>query len=307
LTFAISVTSPVAAKDSKPTHIILSGDYVIEGLVGETPVSLKVDAGTPDRPILNPKFVEKIDLKKSLIPGGFNIGPVKVPANTKVVKFEFDGMDWKRRSLWADRAYTTEYDGGVGPAGIPHDIITFKLRTPQAGEQKFVLPLIQNGNSVTKLEVAGKSIDVTFTLKRDRALATAAAGAIIAENHGGAFAGEIETAKIALGVERPIRAITLSKPIDIIGLALDSFFVRTKDGGDSSGIADGDLGDDAKDLNEIVVIGKKGKKDKNRYAISLGRDDLSHCSSITYNKLVKEIQLFCKPEQTTYGLGTNLE
>lgn len=285
-----------AAKDRQPTSIILSNDYVVSGMIGEMPVSLKVDAATPDRPLLNPKFVEKIGLGKSIIDVRFSIGPVKIRANTKVVKYKFDGMDWKRRSLWADRAYTGKYDGGVGPGGIPHDIITFELRTPQAGEQKFVLPLTQNGNSVTELEVGGKTIDITFTLKRDRTLATAATGAIIAENYDGAFTGESETTEIAFGIERPIRAITLSEPINIIGRTLDSFFVRTKDGGDSSGIMDGDLKDGAEDSSEIVVIGKKGKKDKNRYSISLGRNDLSHCSSITYDKLAKEIQLSCMPQ-----------
>lgn len=295
--FAATIFSVSAiANAGPPTRIILDSDYTVEGTlrVGKeiTPIKLLVDAATPDRPILNPIFVEKTKLKKSMVGGGFGIGPIRISANTKVLDFNFGGMDWKRRSMWADRPITRAFDGSVGPGGIPYDIIAFNLRSVQSGEQLYVLNLVENGNSVAQLEIGGKTIDITFTLKRSKTLATAAAGAIIAESHGGAFHGATDMIEIGFGVERPIRNLGLSQSLVIIGRPLGSIFVRTRDNGDVSGIADVEnaaLGD----ANEIVVI---AKKDKNRYSLSIGRDDLSHCSSITYDKPAKKIRFSCLPQ-----------
>jgi hypothetical protein len=289
----VLATSPAAAKDKKPTSIELSGDFIVKATIDEIPVIFRVDAATPDRPVLNPEFVERAKLGGSVIGGRFKIGPINIAATTKVIKYDFDGIEWKRRSVWADRAYADQYDGAVGPGGIPYDIITFNLRPAGIAEQELIFPLVENGNTGVEMEVGDKIIDISFTQKRSRTLATAAAGAVIAEQHGGAFKGASEVTEIAFGVERPIRALVLSQPLNILGRPINSLFVRTKDHGDSSAIAEGDNPDDGVDSSEIVVTGKKGKSDKNRYSITLGRDDLSHCSSIIYDKPAKEVRLSC--------------
>lgn len=291
----VAINLSIPAKAETPTSIILDGNFTISGTQGHISLTLLVDAATPDRPVLNPDFAEQIGIAKSFIGARFAIGPVHVSANTKVLEYTLNGEAMKRRSLWADKPYTKKYDGGVGPGGIPQNIVTFQLRARQADEKEFILPLIMNGNSVAQMKVGGKMIDISFTQKRTRSLATAAAGAIIAENYGGTFTGVTENTEIAYGIERPIRALQISSPINFIGRSLSHFFVRTKDHGDASGIIDGDTLPKDIDDSEIVVTGKKDS-DKNRYSLTLGRDDLSHCSSYTYDKIEKVIRLFCKAD-----------
>jgi hypothetical protein len=51
--------------------------------------------------------------------------------------------------------------------------------------------------------------------------------------------------------------------------------------------------DDQADPNEIVVMAKNGKI-KPLHAIIIGRDDMAHCSSITFDKPAQHIRLSCQ-------------
>ncbi|MEO1045591.1 MAG: hypothetical protein AAFX04_09150 [Pseudomonadota bacterium] len=285
------------AKEEAASEIVLRGDRSVAAMVvrgdREYPVRLVVDGASPGRPILNPKLVQRAGIGKSLIGGGFLIGPVKLSADTRVVKYRFGDYVWKRRSLWTDRAYEPDHDGGVGPLGIPYDIVRIEWREPQPEERICSMKLHNNGHAVARIERGGKTIDISFTAKRGPSLSTAAAGAVIAESNGGKFSGELGRVPIAYGITRPIRRLALADPLTLCGVSLESFYVRTRDFGDSSGIADGDLERANSDSSEIVVVGKRGKKDRNSYFLAIGQDDLRHCSSITYDKPAGEIRLSC--------------
>lgn len=133
LTGLLCAPHGVLAKQDPPVTLILRDNYVVSGTADDLPITLVVDGATPDRPVLNPEFVERAQIGTSLIGARFLIGPIVLKANTKVVKYSFDQREWKRRSLWADRAYADGYNGGVGPGGIPHDIVRFEMLPAQPG------------------------------------------------------------------------------------------------------------------------------------------------------------------------------
>ncbi|WOE74578.1 hypothetical protein [Alterisphingorhabdus coralli] len=286
------------AGEGTASELVLRGDFAVSGVVlidddEEEPITLVVDGASPSRPILNPELVDRADIGKSMIGGGFLIGPIELDADTKVVKYRFGDLDWKSRSLWTDLSYAPNHDGGVGPLGLPHDVVRIQWRREQAGEKLCTFPLDNRGSAVTRIAMGEKIIDIGFTQKRGKSLSTAAAGAVIADFHDGEFVGESDSTEIAYGIERPIRKLALAEPLDLCGVSLDSFYVRKSDFGDSSGIIDGDLARANADSSEIVVMAANGKKDKNRYFLTIGQDDLQHCSSVTYDKVAKEIRLSC--------------
>ncbi|MEM1132836.1 MAG: hypothetical protein AAGH53_07860 [Pseudomonadota bacterium] len=293
--------SAASAKDRAPREITLSGDYTVSGNVVQDegqlfPMQLEVDGATPSRPVLNQDFAERADVEISPIRGVVLVGPVKLQANTKILKYRIAGSEKRRRALWADRIYAPDSDGGIGPLGLPQEIIHLQWREEKPGEQLCTMQLETKREAVAELRIDGKAINVTFTHKRGQTLSSAAAGAVIAEQYDGEFTGERTEVEIAFGIERPIRKIALRQPLSFCDVTLDSFYVRTSDFGDASDIVDGDLRRANADSSEIIVIGKQGTKDKNRYFLTVGQDDLQHCSSVTYDQRRKEIRLSCLAE-----------
>lgn len=96
---------------------------------------------------------------------------------------------------------------------------------------------------------------------------------------------------IRLGVMRPVRPMTLARPLGVGPLALDRIFVRTGDFGSAAAIPDADAPE--ADPDEIVVTGAK-PKGKQRYFLEIGRDALAGCSSILFDKVAKRVVLSCR-------------
>ena len=150
--------------------------------------------------------------------------------------------------------------------------------------------MAKNGQSFDK-EIGGKQVEIGFTLRRDHTLASAAAGSVLAEEFGGTFSPERFKQEIAFGVERPIQRLQLQESFFFAGRSLGQIYVRTRDWGDVSGIKKHEKVEG--DPSEIVVAAKAKKGGKARYSITIGRDDLAHCSTMTFDKKSEEIILYC--------------
>jgi hypothetical protein len=261
--------------------------------VGGKPATLRVDPGAPSAPMFNAEAAARLGFHASMIGIQVAIGPVRIKGSSDLIALDIGNGAFKRRAVWFDAgAYAEGVDAVIGPGGVPADIVRFDLRAPQPGERQVTLPLADfgYGGMGARLTIGGESVAVRFSLERDRTVATASAGAIIAGAQGGAFDAAPERMVIRFGVERPVRHMKLATPLQVGPFALTGLMVRTSDFGSTTRIPEAGAPD--VDPDEIVVTGERKSK-KREQRIEIGRDQLARCSSIIFDKPAKTLTFSC--------------
>jgi len=276
----------IGAKPAAAPYVV-RGDGVVPAVIGGVAGRMRISPWAPAAPTLNPDYAARIGLHGGLFGFRVAVGPVKVRGESSVTRLEFGPAKFKRRVVWFERAYATGADGAVGPGGLPVDIVRFELREPRAGERTVALPLVQQifRPAVAQIKIGDRLISMLFDPQHPRTLATAGAGAALAAGLGGEFFGSPERAEVAFGIERPVRAMRLARPVQIGALSVDRLFVRIADNGSIAGIADADA-----DPDEIIVNASKSNR---RDVLIVGRDQLAKCSSIVFDKPARQIRLTC--------------
>jgi hypothetical protein len=132
-------------------------------------------------------------------------------------------------------------------------------------------------------------VAVKFSTWEQKSLATAAAGAVIAQTNRGSWSGEAHEYPVLMGIRRLVRPLRLEKPLSLQGFRLGSLLVRTRDSRGSYALPL----DAPADPDEIIVVGPS--KQPARFQLVVGREDLSLCSSITYVKRTNRLVLSCLP------------
>jgi hypothetical protein len=297
--FALAATmfanSGAYAKTEASADVLeLSGDYTIAVQINDRPYRLEIEPEGGAARIANPEVAKILALKPSMIGGLHSVGPVTLRAASDSVRFDIAGTKSKDRLFWFDRPASTTADGIIHPSLLPYSKIRLILGPVAAGERETTMPMEGSGvfgigGGYGKYRYGEVDFDVSFSLKRRETLASAPVGVELAAGPGGNFAEETRQALIRFGVERPVRTMVLKQPWLLFDRPLSAVLVRVSDFGDASTIPDGA----AVDQDEIVVTGKAKKKA--RYLVTLGRDFLSGCSSLTYDKKAKLIRLSCLP------------
>ncbi|WP_448662681.1 hypothetical protein ACG3SL_18815 [Sphingomonas sp. CJ20] len=263
----------------------------LSATVAGVPAQLRLDPGAPSMPIMNPDFAARAQFDAGLFGSMVHIGPVRVSGRTAVIRYDLGQGAYKRRTGWFDAPVVAGADGLIGPGSVPAPVVRFDLHSARTGERAVSLPLVDFGFSGmgVRLPVADVTLEVRFTLERDESLATAAAGAALAEAQGGQMQGAARAVPILLGVSRPVRTLALETPFAVGPLSLRAVQVRTGDFGSTDGVADADK---AVDPDEILVTAQR--KQKHRTTLTIGRAALSGCSAIVFDKPAKRVTLYCQ-------------
>ncbi len=294
---AIALASGVVdAREQRP-QLVVTADGVRPTTLAGRPARLRVDPSAPGLPMVNPDLAARAGLKGGMFGVAYSVGPVRIVGSSAVTRLDLGDGPVKRRVSWSDRDFARRADVTVGPGGMPDPVIRFQLRAARPGERTTILPLAPGGGlfggyggSFALVDVAGVPTRVRFNLDNPRTLATAGAGLALAIAQGGRLEGEAGAALIAFGVERPVRRMRLARPLAIGSLVLDTLDVRVADFGNARGITDADA--PPPDPDEVVVTAK-GKRDRSRDSLTLGRDQLDRCSSIVFDKPAKQVRLTC--------------
>lgn len=263
---------------------------VIPAEINGQPVRLKVDTGYSGI-ILNPAAAARLHIGKSPFQNDLRVGPVKVDGETGTSRVTVGGITAERRMAWFERDVVPDADGIINIAALPYETTTVRLRPAGAGETPIRFETVPDGLwSVTSEHmIGGKKVAVHFLLLAPQSLFTASAGALVADQQGGTWAGAAVAYPLALGVTRPARPMTFARPLMLNGLAVGGALVRTSDFvGHYALPSDPDA-----DPGEIVVTGKGGGSHA-RLDIILGRDNLAACSSITYESRTRLLTLQCR-------------
>ena len=295
IAFLLMAGFPTNAKPRDEADTLeLSGDFIIPFVINGKAHRWEVAPEGIAMRILNADVAKALALKPSMIAGLHMVGPVRLNAASGSAQIDYGGIIRKDRLFWFDRRASDISDGTIHPAMLPYSRVRFVLAPKSANERESVLPLdgvdmFGLGGSRGKFKYGDAEIPISFNLKRQESLMTAATGVLLAAQQGGAFSEQRRQAIIRFGVERPVRLLRFARPFSLFERPVTAALVRVSDYGDASNIPDGTTADQ----NEIIVTGKTKKK--RSYSIILGRDFLKGCSSLTYDMKAKLIRLSCQP------------
>jgi len=306
----------LAGASAPPAERVVSGDGVIDASVNGTPARLRIDPAAPGMPVIARELAIRTGLK---ITGGwgigigYSVGGVAVMLRTQVVRLVMAdaggriGEADKRRVGWTSRPFAQVADGSAGPDAMPEPVVRFRLRKSVAGERTISFPAVRSSGpfglfahysaTFAEIEVGGEPMRVRFDPYHARTLATAGAAVRLARLHDGVISGEAVPTEIFFGVERPVRTLTLRRPLPLGPLAIATLGVRTSDYGNAAVIREASAAVEPVDPDEIVVTGKGGKRDTRHDTLSLGADYLSRCSEILFDKPARAIRLSCLQEE----------
>jgi hypothetical protein len=275
----------------------VSGDGIVTVDLNGTAGRIRIDPAAPALPIFTTAFAaERARLRSGPFAFAYLVGPEQVRGLSAVGRIAVGegARPRKRRVGWAARDYVTGADGVIGPGGLPEDVVRFVLRPARPGERTVALPLEDEGGlfggwggSYALVDLGGEPIRVRFNPNEPRTLATAGAAVRIANAHEGRVSGETAPAHIAFGISRPVRNMRLGTPFMVGQLAISELGVRTADFGNASVIQE-----EGGDPDEVVVTGDR-RRNRGRDRLSIGADQLRHCSSITFDKRRREVRLTC--------------
>jgi hypothetical protein len=287
----------IGAKAPPPDYervVDVATGNMVSGTINGHPVKLRVDLDAPDWIMLNPEVATRVGLNGSMLKGSFRMHGEKIKIDSSVTRVQIRPYNKRRRVFWADRkVFPDPVDGIISPAHLPENRVTLRYHPPVPGERKIELDIDPSRfrGLRHKVEVGGETVWVSFSPPAPRSIATAATGAHLATTNDGHWTGEPERIKVELGIGRPGRPMEIRKPLDMNGLANSGFLVRTADYRGKFQLPT-DPPDPDVDPDEVVVTAQKNSGAA-RLWLTLGKDTLGGCSSITYDKRRNMLTLYC--------------
>jgi hypothetical protein len=287
--FALVAFLLPAASHAADLTVDAASNFIIDATINGQPVRLRVDPETSGYVILNPATVARIGLRRSMLGSRTQIGPVRLTGSSKVAEVTVGGVTGERRVVWIDRPAIEGADGLIGPADMPYDRVIFTLAATRGGEATFVLPMAfeRSFGLFYPLTLGERAFRFQFSLMKRYSLATAGAGAELALRFGGDWAGEALDQVIEFGVVRPVRPMTLARPLELQGFRVGRFRVRT---GDNRGNLSLPPEPDA-DPDEVVVTGES--RQRAAFVVHVGMDRLAQCSRLVWDNIARRLTLNC--------------
>jgi len=290
---------PAAAQD-KAELTVRPGEPVAATIEGK-PARLLIRSGAVNRLTLEPEYVAQHGIKPAPIMGKAELsvaGRREFRGHNRPLDFAIAGVAAKARAFWFEGAPASPADGAIGPMGVPQPRVTFVLAAAGAGETVSRAPLLGNQNSSSMSGYREASFGMLLTFDMDSAerfpVATAAAGAAIAKAYGGTLSGASWDVDILMGVHRPVRLMTLARPLVIGPMRFDRIAVRVRDriddGGRGEAIPEAGAVDDP---DEIVVQGRR-KGAAPGFGMTIPRAGLAGCSRLTFDKAAKVVEMLCR-------------
>jgi len=300
------VAPPLARAAALAEELVLEGDNIITVALNGNPVRLEVSAEAFGPMVVNPEVAARLQL----LPTSrrrWQFGPVVVEGNGAQQAVDFGAGPALIAVTWADRAASSKADGTIGVHHLPYARVTFVLVASAAGDtsaettQRFALKRTGGSSNTrlgTEVTVGKKKLMMIFVPDRAENLITAPTANFIATHQEGGFEpGSDGVAVMNFAVERPTRIMRIAQPIELRELLIDRFAVRVEDYGEPRRVGEIGANDPRFEPGRILVSRRKGRG-KPDLLTRLGRDQIAHCSRLTYDLEQAEIRLSCsaRPE-----------
>lgn len=286
---ALAVPLPAAARPAGPPQGTLTldlDDPVVVVIIGGMPLRLRVDLDQRDAIEINDDVAGRLALPFER--GSTDeVGRIEVPSRIAPASFEMNGRTMLA-TLSTHGRCCRGVDGAVSPALLPYAVIRFVRAGAAAGSTLSFTITRDSDYGLQSPQPAGReTVLVKFSLTRGETLATASAGAILAQAQGGRFTGGTTPAEVAFGIERPTRTITFDRAITLAGFRFAAIRTRTADFGGRR-----QLPQEANAPDEIVVR-RRVRRQQDWPAIVIGRDRLDRCSEISLAPSTATLTLRC--------------
>jgi hypothetical protein len=264
-----------------------------EGAPG-LPVRIHVSPAMPYRPFLTARVAAAAKLVPVPVPHVIRVGPVRLDGTPGTAFVAMAGKGFLRGVTWFGAPMAEGADIALGPQALPWHQVRFRLRPARPGERRLRFPIVRENliATVVRFRIGRHEVRLGFAPERPVSIATAAAGALLAETNGGRLAGTRERIRLATGIERPVRPLRLARPLSVEGLTIASLLVRTRDFGGETSLP-GLAGDEAGTSPDEVVVTARADASPAVYYIMLGADALAPCSSITFDNDRRRVELSC--------------
>lgn len=294
---AVPLAPVFPAPEPLPDELVLRGDNIVTISVNSVPMRLEVSAEAFGLPVVNPAAAAQAlliaDRRR-----GWRFGPVVVEGDTATGLVDFGAGAVLQAVSWSDRPASDKADGVIGVHHMPYKRVTFVFHEPAPDEVLQRFPLRRAGGDSntrlgTEVVVGKKKLMMIFVPERAENLITAPTANFIATHQEGGFEpGTDGIAVMDFGIERPTRMMRIAESILLGDLVLDRFAVRIEDYGEPRRVGEIAADDPRFDPGNILVSRRKGRG-KPDLLTRIGRDQIAHCSSITYDLAGGEIRLSC--------------
>lgn len=288
---AIALPGPPAG------DLALEGDNIVTLAINGVPIRLQVSADAFGPPVVNPEVAARLMLLPEMR-RGWRFGPIIVDGEAANVMADFGAGAVPMRVAWTDRIASDRADGVIGVHDLPHARVTFVLRPPAGNETDLAFPMrraggLSNARLGTEITVGKRRLLMIFVTERAENLITAPTANFIATHHEGGFVPASEgIAVMNFGIARPTRIMRLAEPIALGPLMLERFAVRVEDYGNPRDVGEIGEGDPRFEKDRILVSRRKGRG-RPDLLTRIGRDQIAHCSRLTYDFAASEIRLSC--------------
>lgn len=286
------------ARAQSPAELVFTGDNIIEVTINGSPVRLEVSAEAFGSPVVNPDVVQRLQLQDRFR-SDWLIGPVRVEGVGGPQVIDFGAGPVPINVTWSGSRASRKADGLIGVHHLPYRRVIFSLNPPREGESVERFALVRAGGRATakigaEVAVGKRKLMLIFVPERSENLITAPTANFIATHHDGGFLpGTDGIAMMDFGVERPTRMMRIARPIELgSSLMIDTFAVRIEDYGQPKKVGEIGENDPRFQPGQITVSRRKGYG-RPDLLTRIGRDQLAHCSTLTYDFDRSEIRLSC--------------
>ena len=242
---------------------------------------------------LNPDAAARLRRLAFESDGGAQVGRVMVPGRVAPAMLTIAGRAVPVTASSYPNPCCSGVDGEIAPDLLPFAEIRF-IRGATGATRPISLRLERRPGFglFTRGATAGGSVLVLFTLAHDATLATGAGAAALARAGGGHFTGTQATETRAFGIPRPVRSMTLDRPVALAGFSVDRLLVRTTDfRGDT--LLPPIPGTTPPEPADIRVTARRAPPQRAIAAVTLGRDLLARCPDIWFVPRTRLLTLFC--------------
>jgi hypothetical protein len=262
------------------TSITLAADPspIVAAEINGRPIRLEVDLRMPSGLALSNTSAERLRVRRvPFVAISIGIeGGATIRGRLSRPRLQFEGEDSRAFAGIFPAPVTDRADGVIGPGALPYDIITITLGPDQPSTRDIVFPLEDADNWVTEAQVGGETVKIGFDLTHSASVFNRTAsrrfdssGAIVSN-------GELAEQSMILGLR------TLMQPVDtqlsVSGLALAPAYARTN--APLLGVE-----------SETIVV--HADADERTPGLTIGRQALAHCVSISVNRRTKQLTLRC--------------
>lgn len=300
LGFVVLGANAAPTQEAVVSEIVVRPGEPVPASVEGVQATMRVLSAGPDRLLLDPEFVARTGISAASIFGNANLnvaGRREFKGKNRPLSFVVGGVPHKGRAFWFADAPGIDGDATIGPWAMPQPRVTMLFGASGPSDKRYDFPLFGqiNSSSLTIYREASFGTAVGFDLDDSQPypVASAATGAAIAKAYGGQLSGASWDIEILMGVKRPVRLMTLARPMAIGPVSFSQIAVRVRDRIDGAGRGDA-ISDGTEDPAEIVVAAKKRGRQP-IFSMSLPKAVLAGCSRLTFDKPAKRIELWCQP------------